>query len=131
MVIGMARGSLGRVFDAYTRDRSTPHPDAFFGGSDDLTAALAYEEDGETVVAFRRRLSSSDPADHGIEPGRLMQLIWAHGQDADMYSHIPLSGLERGPDPSIPDFYREDELKYHGKENRGVDTIDFLGEKNK
>ncbi len=45
-----------------------------------------------------------------------------------MYSHRPASGLERGPDPSIPDFYREDELKYHGKVNRGVDTIDFMGE---
>ncbi len=57
-----------------------------------------------------------------------MHLIWAHGQDSGSYSHRPLSGLERGPDPSIPDFYREDELKYHGKENRGIDTVDFMGE---
>ena len=43
------------------------------------------------------------------------------------YSHSPRSGLERGM-PSIEDFYRDDELKYHGKKNRGVMTIDFTGE---
>ncbi len=58
----MARGSLGRVLDAYTRDRSTPHPDPFFGGEEDLTAALAYEEDGETVVAFRRKVRGEFPS---------------------------------------------------------------------
>ena len=31
-------------------------PDAFFGGDDDLTAAMGYEEDGETIIAFRRKL---------------------------------------------------------------------------
>ncbi len=56
-----------------------------------------------------------------------MHVIWAHGQDQGMYSHRPASGLERG-EKSIPDFYRVDELKYHGKDNRGIDTIDFLGE---
>ena len=27
--------------------------------------------------------------------------------------------------PSVPDFYKPDELKYHGKKNRGVVTMNF------
>ena len=29
---------------------------------------------------------------------------------------------------SVPDFYHDDELKYHGKENRGVTSINFYDE---
>ena len=42
-----------------------------------------------------------------------------------MYTHIPPSGLEAGQ-VSIPDFYRPDELKYHGKRNRGTTSINFF-----
>ena len=31
-------------------------PDSFFGGKDDLTAALVYEEDGVTTIVFRKKL---------------------------------------------------------------------------
>jgi hypothetical protein len=41
-------------------------------------------------------------------------------------THRPASGLERGM-PSIEDFYRPDEVKYHGKDNRGFATINFFG----
>ena len=57
LVIGAARGAFGRVGDFYTRDRSTPREDEFWGGSGSLTAALAYEEDGITTVAFRRKIA--------------------------------------------------------------------------
>jgi hypothetical protein len=43
-----------------------------------------------------------------------------------MYHHSPPSGLESGQ-PSITDFYRPDEVKYHGKGNRGVVTMNFFG----
>ena len=33
MVIGMARHNYSKVYDAYTRDRSTPQPDHFYGGA--------------------------------------------------------------------------------------------------
>lgn len=56
-----------------------------------------------------------------------MHLIWAKGQETDMYVHIPKSGLEVG-EPSQPNFYRPDELKYHGRRNqRGVTSINFFG----
>ena len=41
------------------------------------------------------------------------------------FSHSPLSGLETG-EPGVPDFYRDNELKYHGRANRGVTTINFM-----
>ena len=57
-------------------------------------------------------------------------LICVHstvGQEPGNYFHRPSSGLEKGS-PSIPDFYRPDELKYHGKRNRGVVTMNFYDE---
>ena len=41
------------------------------------------------------------------------------------FSHSPLSGLENGS-PAIPDFYKEDELKYHGRSNRGLVKLNLL-----
>merc|ERR1740128_1126204 len=53
-----------------------------------------------------------------------MHVIWAHGQKSGAFSHSPLSGLET--EPGVPDFYRDNELKYHGRANRGVTTINFM-----
>ena len=39
--------------DYYTRDRSTPRRDEFYGGNDDLTAAVGWEENGVTTIMFR------------------------------------------------------------------------------
>ena len=41
------------VGDYYTRDRSTPRRDEFYGGNDDLTAAVGWEENGVTTIMFR------------------------------------------------------------------------------
>ena len=56
-----------------------------------------------------------------------MHVIWALGQEPGNYAHSPKSGLEEGT-PSIRDFYRADELKYHGNKNRGVVTMNFYDE---
>lgn len=56
IVIGMARGTVSRIWDYYTRDRSTPRLDTFWGGKNDLTAALGFEKDGVTTILFRKRL---------------------------------------------------------------------------
>jgi hypothetical protein len=31
-------------------------PDSFYGGKEDLTSALGYEEDGVTTIIFRKKL---------------------------------------------------------------------------
>ena len=58
IVIGTARGQQFRVFDYYTRDRSTPRRDSFYGGRDDITAAVGKEEDGVTYIKWRKPLMS-------------------------------------------------------------------------
>ena len=44
---------LHRVGDYYTRDRSTPQPDSFYGGEDDLSGAEGWVSDGNTHIMFR------------------------------------------------------------------------------
>ena len=78
-------------------------PDSFYEGKDDLTAAMGFEENGVTTIAFRRSLESQEPSDHTIEEN--MMLIWAVGQTHGDYNHKPASGLEKG-EASILDFYR-------------------------
>ena len=34
-------------------------PDNFFGGKDDLTAALGYEENGITTILFRKKIDGN------------------------------------------------------------------------
>ena len=53
IVIGVAKGSLGKVMDSYTRDRSTPLADEMYGGKNDLTSAMAYEDKDGTTLVFR------------------------------------------------------------------------------
>lgn len=49
------------------------------------------------------------------------------GQEKGMYVHSPPSGIEAGT-PKIVDFYKPDELKYHGrKDQRGTLSLDFYG----
>lgn len=58
IVTGMAQGFYSRIQDQYTRDRSTPREDWYWGGSDSLTLASGFEQDGVTTIIFRRRLES-------------------------------------------------------------------------
>lgn len=67
-----------------------------------------------------------DPTDHSIEDA-LMHVIWAQGQETNRYVHVPKSGLENGK-ASIKDFYKPDELKYHGhSDQRGQTSLNFFG----
>jgi len=106
VVIGTARGGLGRVADYYTRDRSTPREDReyFDNGGNDLVGSFAWEEDGKTTVRFIKK-TQAGPGDHPLS-GEL-HLIWAHGQ--------------------LDEFYKADQLKFHGTSNRGVTAI-MIGE---
>lgn len=36
--------------------RSTPRLDTFWGGKNDLTAAMGFEKDGVTTILFRKKL---------------------------------------------------------------------------
>lgn len=129
IIMGGARGSLSRIRDYYTRDRSTPRLDTFWGGKEDITAATGWEEDGKTVLIFRRRIRSTDASDHDLVGE--MHVIWARGQEANEYNHFPSSGLEK-ENPHRPQFYAPDEIKYHGHGGqRGKTRVNFLSEQGK
>lgn len=105
--------------------RSTPRTDIFWGGKSDLTAVGGFEKDGVTTIVFRRKLESNEPTDHSIVDD-LMHVIWARGQEPGKYVHFPPSGIEKG-EASVKDFYKPDELKYHGQRmQRGVSQINFI-----
>ncbi|XP_050076124.1 uncharacterized protein LOC126563522 [Anopheles maculipalpis] len=130
IVIGTARGDNHRVWDYYTRDRSTPRMDSFWGGKSDLTATGGFERDGVTTIVFRRPLAASEPTDHAFVDD-LMHVIWARGQEPGAYVHSPPSGIEKEM-ASVREFYQPDELKYHGhRMQRGVTQINFLEEERK
>ncbi|ESP05236.1 hypothetical protein LOTGIDRAFT_152053 [Lottia gigantea] len=119
IIVGTARGETSRIGDYYSRDRSTPKHDSVYGGEDSLTAALGFENDGQTVIVFRRKVQAFHRSDHTIEKG-IMSVIWAHGQIEDSYRHNPESGDK-------PGFYAKDQLLYHGASpNRGTASINFL-----
>ena len=57
IVVGMVHGDRSRVGDYYTRDRSTPRLDTFYGGSEGLIAAGGKEYDDYTIIKFRKSLT--------------------------------------------------------------------------
>ena len=88
----------------YFSCRSTPHHDTFYGGQSDLQAAYGWEEDGNTILRFKKKLGGDGTADQPFQGD--LTLIWAHGQDQSTNS-----------------FYANDELKFHLTENSGVASI--------
>ncbi|XP_023033743.1 uncharacterized protein LOC6638494 isoform X6 [Drosophila willistoni] len=125
IVIGSARGMASRVGDYYTRDRSTPRKDEFYGGKSDLALGTGFEENGMTTIIFRKKLVANEPTDHTLDDA-LTHVIWAKGQEPGSYVHVPPSGLET-QSSSVKEFYQPDELKYHGhKMQRGVTQINFF-----
>src|SRR5665811_1978497 len=102
MVIGTARGDYSRIRDYYTMDRSTPMPDSFWGGKDDIVGATGWETNSKTFLIFRKSIKSEDViTDHNLSGN--LQMIWSKGQE--------LSAIDY---PHHAPFYARDELKYHG-----------------
>uniref|UniRef100_A0A7I4Y0F5 EGF-like domain-containing protein n=1 Tax=Haemonchus contortus TaxID=6289 RepID=A0A7I4Y0F5_HAECO len=120
MVVGSVIDGRGRVRDFYSPSKATPRPDSVFGGSDSLTAAAAFREDGITTVVFRKKLQADDEWDHTIKGP--MTVIWAKGANPNNYQHT----TGGAPIKADPDFFTSDAFKYHGRNQRGVLTIDFL-----
>ena len=65
IVVGTVhRDGRSRVGDYYTRDRSTPQPDSFYGGADDLSGAEGWVSDGNTHIMFRKKAKGNGAGDH-------------------------------------------------------------------
>ncbi|CAG9539280.1 unnamed protein product [Cercopithifilaria johnstoni] len=124
IVIGSVRDGRSRINDMYTRDRSTPLHDIWLDGEESFSAAYGIERDGQTIVMFRRRIAEIEPSDHPLGPGKIF-VIYAKGQTMESYSHAVKKALDQGP-VRDHNFYRHDEVKYHGNKNRGVHPIEFV-----
>ncbi|XP_076093914.1 uncharacterized protein LOC143064737 [Mytilus galloprovincialis] len=127
MVVGTARGNRSRIGDFYAHGRSTPMYDSFYGGKENLLGAYGYEENGYTTIIFRKKMSAMERADLPILDEH-MHVIWARGQDQGDFVHFPATGIDGVPASSlnIPNYYRDDEFKYHGhSSHRGVTRINF------
>jgi len=113
IVIGAARGLASRVGDYYSRDRSTPRTDEFYGGKSNLALGTGFEENGVTTIIFRKKLVANEPTDHTLDDA-LTHVIWAKGQETQS--------------STVNNFYQPDEVKYHGGQmQRGVTQINFFG----
>ncbi|VDN03274.1 unnamed protein product [Thelazia callipaeda] len=127
VVIGSVHDGRLRINDMYTRDRSTPLYDIWLDGEESFSAAYGIERDGRTTIMFRRRIAEIEPSDHPLGPGKIF-VIYAKGQTSGNYSHSIKTALENG---SVGDyeFYKDDQVKYHGSQNRGVHPIEFVSNK--
>ncbi|VDK17311.1 unnamed protein product [Anisakis simplex] len=124
VIIGSVVDGRSRINDMYTRDRSTPIIDTLLDGEESFSAAYGIEQDGRTIIMFRRSIAEIEPSDHPLGPGELF-VIYAKGQTSESFSHYPKSALETG-NYSDHDFYKIDQLRYHGSKNRGVKRIEFV-----
>ena len=73
---------------------------------------------------------SYDPCSQALVPG-LMHIVWAVGQEPGPYSDqsLDLRDLYQDPDktsPFVPEYFKEDELKYHGRVNRGFKEMKLM-----
>jgi hypothetical protein len=129
MVIVKVRGSQFRILDHYTRDRSTPQEDEWYGGSDDLIAATGKVEDDVMFASFVKPIRSGDKFDHNIIDSE-MWLLGAHGQVFGNYNPAIPAAAAGQTGSLITDFYRPLELKFHGV-NRGFQSDNFLHPKSR
>lgn len=60
IILGSAQGAFSRVHDSFTKDRSTPKFDTYYGAGNSLTAAIGSETNGETTILFRRKLAGKN-----------------------------------------------------------------------
>ncbi|NP_001164708.1 Nahoda-like protein precursor [Saccoglossus kowalevskii] len=121
MVIGMAvEGTHHRIGDFYSRDLATPNTDQWFGGTYELTAAIAKQENYITTVKFRKPLQANEVYDHSIV-NEDMAVIWSRGQEVGSY-HPPPANHEPNKE-----FYKIDELRWHGHDTsqRGAVVMNF------
>lgn len=84
MVIGWVQDGGVVVIDAYSTGTYGPHPpDTKLGGSDDILEKAGREENGYTVIEFKRKLNTGDKYDKVLTPGKTVKFIYAMADSDD------------------------------------------------
>uniref|UniRef100_A0A0N5AE40 TIL domain-containing protein n=1 Tax=Syphacia muris TaxID=451379 RepID=A0A0N5AE40_9BILA len=124
-VIGSTLNGVVRIRDYFASSRLGPQLDLFYGGKDSLTAATIQQKDGVTTMIFRKPLQADDNADIPIVEGP-MTLLWAKGDilGAEGKDHT----FFKEEDNKNGSIYLGDLIKYDGKKNGGIVTVDFFAE---
>ncbi|WP_297091659.1 DOMON domain-containing protein [Thermococcus sp.] len=86
MVFGWVQEGNAVVIDAYSTGTYGPHPpDEKLGGSSDIIEYAGKEENGYTVIEFKRKLNTGDQYDKAFTPGQKVKFIFAMA-DADDFT---------------------------------------------
>ncbi|NYT02734.1 MAG: DUF2202 domain-containing protein [Methanosarcinales archaeon] len=83
-ILGYVDGEKAVVEDQYSVNNYGPHPgDGELGGTDDILEYGGREENGTTVVEFRRKLDTGDRYDRALAPGESVSIIWGMADSDD------------------------------------------------
>ncbi len=86
MIMGWVKDGKATVVDAYSTGLYGPHPpDEKLGGSNDILEYAGKEENGYTVIEFKRKLNTGDKYDKAFKPGQEIKFIFAMA-DADDFT---------------------------------------------
>ncbi|ALV63689.1 Dopamine beta hydroxylase-related protein, containing doMON domain [Thermococcus sp. 2319x1] len=78
MVFGWVQDGNTVVIDAYSTGTYGPHPpDEKLGGSSDILEYAGKEENGVTIIEFKRKLNTGDQYDKAFTPGQKISFIFA------------------------------------------------------
>jgi hypothetical protein len=87
VIFGYVKDGEAYIYDVYVTSYSGPHPeDTDLGGSNDILDYGASEEDGYTVIEFKRKLDTGDDYDSVITKGESHNIVWSYGGSDGMMS---------------------------------------------
>lgn len=107
MIVGSVDNGKAVVLDEFCTGNYGPHvPDTSLGGTDDILEYGGREQNGQTVIEFKRKMDTGDKFDKAFVPGQKVSIIWAMADtDLDQQKHniakgegiMELRGGERMP----------------------------------
>ncbi|MDI3475386.1 MAG: hypothetical protein PWQ79_1397 [Thermococcaceae archaeon] len=84
MVFGWVENGEVKIVDAYSTGTYGPHPpDENLGGSSDILEYAGKEENGVTIIEFKRKLDTGDQYDKAFSPGQKVKFIFAMADSDD------------------------------------------------
>jgi hypothetical protein len=94
-VIAAQRDGVLSIYDAFGQGLTGPtHPeDVTIGGTTDLVASAAFQQDGWVRLEVQKPLDSGDAADRVLQPGASYSVIVATGTDMQFTSPHSFRGL--------------------------------------
>jgi hypothetical protein len=77
MILGWIAGGEATVLDLYSTGAYGPHPpDEELGGTDNILEHGGKEENGYTVIEFKRKMNTGDGYDTAFIRGKTIAIIW-------------------------------------------------------